>query len=36
MENLILGLFIGIPAALLVGSMIAWYRTNNEYKIEES
>jgi hypothetical protein len=36
MENVILGLFIGIPAALLIAALAAWYRTNQQFEIEES
>lgn len=36
MENLILGLFVGIPVALLLAALVAWYRTSNQYKVEES
>jgi hypothetical protein len=35
MEDLILGLFIGIPAALLLAALAAWYRTRNQYQMEE-
>lgn len=34
MENLILGLFVGIPVALLIAAIVAWYRTNNQFKVE--
>ncbi len=35
MENLILGLFVGIPAALLLAAIVAWYRTRNQFQVEE-
>ena len=31
MENLIMGLFLGLPAALGVAALLAWYRTSREY-----
>ncbi|MGM0555056.1 MAG: hypothetical protein ACQEVA_01640 [Myxococcota bacterium] len=34
MESLIMGLFIGIPVALVVAAIIAYVRTNREYEIE--
>ena len=34
MESLIMGLFIGIPVALVVAAIVAYARTNSEYKLE--
>ena len=34
MEDLILALFIGIPAALVIAAMVAYFRTNREYELE--
>lgn len=34
MESLIMGLFIGIPVALVVAAIIAYVRTNREYQID--
>ena len=34
MEDLILALFIGIPAALVVAAIVAYFRTNRDYQIE--
>jgi hypothetical protein len=37
METVILGLFIGIPAVLVLAAMVAWYRTSTQqFKIDES
>lgn len=35
MENVILGFFVGIPAVLLIAALVAWYRTSNEFKLED-
>ena len=34
MEDVIMGLFVGIPLALLIAALVAWYRTNNQFKVE--
>lgn len=36
MESLIMGLFIGIPVALVIAAIIAYVRTNREYELENS
>lgn len=35
MENVILGFFVGVPAVLLIAALVAWYRTSNEFELED-
>jgi predicted PurR-regulated permease PerM len=36
MEDLILGLFIGIPVALVIAAIIAYARSNREIQLESA